>query len=70
MKDFYVSEESSQDTKLVFTEDEECLIIRMFNLIGERYSTFFTSSANILFVWSLGSVCFNSCGWICGPDGR
>ncbi|XVE91765.1 hypothetical protein REPUB_Repub01dG0039700 [Reevesia pubescens] len=31
--------ESSQDSKLLeFSEDEETLIIRMFNLVGERWS--------------------------------
>ncbi|OMO75543.1 transcription factor CPC [Corchorus capsularis] len=30
------AEESSQDSKLEFSEDEETLIIRMFNLVGER----------------------------------
>ncbi|OMO72314.1 hypothetical protein COLO4_27684 [Corchorus olitorius] len=32
------TEESSQDSKLEFSEDEETLIIRMFNLVGERWS--------------------------------
>ncbi|KAJ9170088.1 hypothetical protein P3X46_018222 [Hevea brasiliensis] len=31
-------EKSSQDTKLEFTEDEETLITRMYNLVGERWS--------------------------------
>nr|AYP18836.1 transcription factor CPC-like 1 [Platanus x hispanica]AYP18842.1 transcription factor CPC-like 1 [Platanus x hispanica] len=31
-------EETSQDLKLEFSEDEESLIIRMYNLIGERWS--------------------------------
>ncbi|PPS00697.1 hypothetical protein GOBAR_AA19956 [Gossypium barbadense] len=31
-------EESSEDSKLDFSEDEETLIIRMFNLVGERWS--------------------------------
>ncbi|KAF5746055.1 transcription factor CPC-like [Tripterygium wilfordii] len=32
------SEESSEDSKLDFSEDEETLVIRMFNLVGERWS--------------------------------
>ncbi|KAG2717071.1 transcription factor CPC-like [Juglans microcarpa x Juglans regia] len=28
----------SQDSKLEFSEDEETLITRMFNLVGERWS--------------------------------
>ncbi|KAJ6287599.1 hypothetical protein OIU77_005036 [Salix suchowensis] len=31
-------EETSQESKLEFSEDEETLIIRMFNLVGERWS--------------------------------
>ncbi|KAF2284983.1 hypothetical protein P3X46_012187 [Hevea brasiliensis] len=31
-------EESSQDSKLEFSEDEETLITRMYNLVGERWS--------------------------------
>ncbi|KAI4304288.1 hypothetical protein MLD38_039820 [Melastoma candidum] len=31
-------EESSEDSKLKFSEDEENLIIRMYNLVGERWS--------------------------------
>ncbi|XWS64099.1 hypothetical protein CRYUN_Cryun06bG0157800 [Craigia yunnanensis] len=31
-------EESSQGSKLEFSEDEETLITRMFNLVGERWS--------------------------------
>ncbi|XP_012438425.2 MYB-like transcription factor ETC1 isoform X1 [Gossypium raimondii] len=31
-------EESTGDSKLDFSEDEETLIIRMFNLVGERWS--------------------------------
>ncbi|KAK9269361.1 hypothetical protein L1049_001132 [Liquidambar formosana] len=31
-------EEKSQDSELQFSEDEETLIIRMFNLVGERWS--------------------------------
>ncbi|KAG9454030.1 hypothetical protein H6P81_006934 [Aristolochia fimbriata] len=30
--------ESSQDSKVEFSEDEETLIERMFNLLGERWS--------------------------------
>ncbi|XP_042505844.1 transcription factor CPC-like [Macadamia integrifolia] len=30
--------ESSEDSKLEFTEDEETLIARMYNLLGERWS--------------------------------
>ncbi|KAI8007474.1 MYB-like transcription factor ETC1 [Camellia lanceoleosa] len=29
---------SHQDSELQFSEDEETLIIRMFNLVGERWS--------------------------------
>ncbi|RVW66442.1 Transcription factor CPC [Vitis vinifera] len=32
------AEGSSQDSKLEFSEDEETLITRMFNLVGERWS--------------------------------
>ncbi|XP_021635947.1 MYB-like transcription factor ETC3 isoform X1 [Hevea brasiliensis] len=35
---FPLSEESSQDSKLEFSEDEETLITRMYNLVGERWS--------------------------------
>ncbi|PSR98433.1 MYB-like transcription factor [Actinidia chinensis var. chinensis] len=31
-------EESSKETKIDISEDEEKLIIRMFNLVGERWS--------------------------------
>ncbi|KDP25849.1 hypothetical protein JCGZ_22879 [Jatropha curcas] len=31
-------DESSQDSKPEFSEDEETLIVRMFNLVGERWS--------------------------------
>ncbi|GMN58124.1 hypothetical protein TIFTF001_027224 [Ficus carica] len=31
-------EETSQESKLDFSEDEEALITRMFNLVGERWS--------------------------------
>ncbi|KAJ4980901.1 hypothetical protein NE237_031738 [Protea cynaroides] len=31
-------EESSQDSKLEFSEDEETLVALMYNLIGERWS--------------------------------
>ncbi|KAJ6734316.1 TRANSCRIPTION FACTOR MYB51-LIKE ISOFORM X1 [Salix purpurea] len=30
-------EETSQDSKLDFSEDEETLITRMYNLVGERW---------------------------------
>ncbi|KAK3008392.1 hypothetical protein RJ639_013604, partial [Escallonia herrerae] len=31
-------EDSRQDSKLEFSEDEETLIARMYNLVGERWS--------------------------------
>ncbi|XP_022716059.1 MYB-like transcription factor ETC1 [Durio zibethinus] len=31
-------EETSEDSKLKFSEDEETLIIRMYNLVGERWA--------------------------------
>ncbi|KAI8006571.1 Transcription factor CPC [Camellia lanceoleosa] len=31
-------EDTSQDSKLEFSEDEETLITRMYNLVGERWS--------------------------------
>ncbi|KAK0588596.1 hypothetical protein LWI29_003045 [Acer saccharum] len=31
-------DQSSQDSKLEFSEDEETLITRMYNLVGERWS--------------------------------
>lgn len=31
------SEETTQELKPEFSEDEETLIIRMYNLVGERY---------------------------------
>ncbi|XP_058195007.1 MYB-like transcription factor ETC1 [Rhododendron vialii] len=31
-------DESSKENKQEFTEDEETLIIRMYNLVGERWS--------------------------------
>ncbi|KAL0012422.1 hypothetical protein SO802_007530 [Lithocarpus litseifolius] len=34
----YTQEETSEETKLEFSEDEETLIIRMFNLVGERWA--------------------------------
>ncbi|KAL9384105.1 hypothetical protein Peur_024428 [Populus x canadensis] len=34
----YSREETSKESKLAFSEDEETLIIRMFNLVGERWS--------------------------------
>ncbi|KAI6704009.1 MYB-like transcription factor ETC1 [Syzygium oleosum] len=38
--DTYVDsrEETSEESKLEFSEDEETLIIRMYNLVGERWS--------------------------------
>ncbi|OWM77668.1 MYB-like transcription factor ETC1 [Punica granatum] len=38
--DTYVDsrEETSQESKLEFSDDEETLIIRMYNLVGERWS--------------------------------
>lgn len=32
----FVSDEISKENKQEFTEDEETLIIRMYNLVGER----------------------------------
>ncbi|KAM7498272.1 hypothetical protein LguiA_022686 [Lonicera macranthoides] len=32
------AEESSQDSNLEFSKDEETLIARMYNLVGERWS--------------------------------
>ncbi|KAJ6419151.1 hypothetical protein OIU84_029293 [Salix udensis] len=32
------SRDTSQDSKLEFSEDEETLIIRMYNLVGERWT--------------------------------
>ncbi|KAJ6885584.1 MYB-like transcription factor ETC1 isoform X1 [Populus alba x Populus x berolinensis] len=32
------SQETSQESRLEFSKDEETLIIRMFNLVGERWS--------------------------------
>ncbi|KAB5560454.1 hypothetical protein DKX38_005411 [Salix brachista] len=34
----FCSEETSQESKLELSEDEETLVIRMFNLVGERWS--------------------------------
>ncbi|KAK7816509.1 MYB-like transcription factor ETC1 [Quercus suber] len=34
----YTQEETSEETKHEFSEDEETLIIRMFNLVGERWA--------------------------------
>ncbi|GMJ14149.1 CAPRICE [Hibiscus trionum] len=31
-------EETSEESKLKFSEDEETLIIRMYNLVGERWA--------------------------------
>ncbi|GMJ10289.1 Transcription factor CPC [Hibiscus syriacus] len=33
-----IEEHSKQDSELEFSDDEETLIIRMFNLVGERWS--------------------------------
>lgn len=35
---FVAGESNSQDSKLEFSEDEETLITRMFNLVGERWT--------------------------------
>ncbi|KAB2095957.1 hypothetical protein ERO13_A01G075400v2 [Gossypium hirsutum] len=32
-----IAEQSKQDLELQFSEDEETLVIRMFNLVGERW---------------------------------
>ncbi|KAL7000164.1 hypothetical protein U1Q18_001315 [Sarracenia purpurea var. burkii] len=32
------TEDAGQDSKLVFSEDEETLITRMYNLVGKRWS--------------------------------
>ncbi|KAJ7948169.1 Myb transcription factor [Quillaja saponaria] len=32
------TEQSSKDSKVEFSEDEETLITRMYNLVGERWS--------------------------------
>ncbi|PON68764.1 GAMYB transcription factor [Parasponia andersonii] len=32
------AEETSKESKLEFSEDEEALITRMFNLVGERWT--------------------------------
>ncbi|MBA0636309.1 hypothetical protein Godav_028988 [Gossypium davidsonii] len=37
-QDFSSEEETSEASKLKFSEDEETLIIRMFNLVGERWA--------------------------------
>ncbi|EEF43918.1 MYB-like transcription factor ETC1 [Ricinus communis] len=31
-------EERNQESKIEFSEDEEALVIRMYNLVGERWS--------------------------------
>ncbi|CAK7355384.1 unnamed protein product [Dovyalis caffra] len=46
-------EETSKESKLEFSEDEETLIIRMFNIVGERLICF-------VLLWSLIA------GWIPG----
>ncbi|XVE50552.1 hypothetical protein DITRI_Ditri01bG0172000 [Diplodiscus trichospermus] len=33
-----IEDHSKQDSELEFSEDEETLIIRMFNLVGERWT--------------------------------
>lgn len=38
----FCSEETSEESKLKFSEDEETLIIRMYNLVGERYARLFS----------------------------
>ncbi|KAF2303653.1 hypothetical protein GH714_020636 [Hevea brasiliensis] len=35
---FHSFAERNQETKLEFSEDEEALVIRMYNLVGERWS--------------------------------
>ncbi|KAB2079279.1 Transcription repressor MYB5 -like protein [Gossypium arboreum] len=37
-QEFSSEEETSEESKLKFSEDEETLIIRMFNLVGERWA--------------------------------
>ncbi|TYG66359.1 hypothetical protein ES288_D06G261600v1 [Gossypium darwinii] len=37
-QDFSSDEETNEESKLKFSEDEETLIIRMFNLVGERWA--------------------------------
>lgn len=37
---FVAEENSSHDSKLEFSEDEETLITRMYNLVGERWGCF------------------------------
>ncbi|KAB2026842.1 hypothetical protein ERO13_D06G213100v2 [Gossypium hirsutum] len=37
-QDFSSEEETNEESKLKFSEDEETLIIRMFNLVGERWA--------------------------------
>ncbi|KAL5736030.1 hypothetical protein ACOSQ2_030818 [Xanthoceras sorbifolium] len=32
------AEDTSQESELKFSEDEETLVIRMFNLVGERWT--------------------------------
>ncbi|XVE50553.1 hypothetical protein DITRI_Ditri01bG0172000 [Diplodiscus trichospermus] len=34
----FPEDHSKQDSELEFSEDEETLIIRMFNLVGERWT--------------------------------
>nr|ACJ24185.1 CAPRICE [Gossypium hirsutum]ACJ24187.1 CAPRICE [Gossypium hirsutum]ACJ24189.1 CAPRICE [Gossypium hirsutum]ACJ24191.1 CAPRICE [Gossypium hirsutum] len=37
-QEFSSEEETNEESKLKFSEDEETLIIRMFNLVGERWA--------------------------------
>ncbi|TYI78976.1 hypothetical protein E1A91_D06G252000v1 [Gossypium mustelinum] len=37
-QDFSSEEETNEESKLKFSEDEETLIIRMFNLVGQRWA--------------------------------
>ncbi|CAL5412020.1 unnamed protein product [Camellia sinensis] len=46
---FDSSEESSKKTEHEFSEDEETLIIRMYNLVGERLALFFSIFFHELF---------------------
>ncbi|PPS13810.1 hypothetical protein GOBAR_AA06772 [Gossypium barbadense] len=41
-QEFSSEEETSEESKLKFSEDEETLIIRMFNLVGERKKSLLT----------------------------
>ncbi|KAJ4828632.1 MYB-like transcription factor etc1, partial [Turnera subulata] len=35
---YFAEESNEEDSKLDFTEDEETLITRMYNLVGQRWS--------------------------------